>query len=404
MLFNREKSSLPGKVSTFILFLAFLVFSMAPVYAQEESFKIGACLSFSGPYGVLGDVMREGALLAVKENGGKILGRKVEFIWEDTETKPQVGVQKANKLIARDIDLLFGAVSSAVTSAVSQVAKIHKVPQLVTASADPAITGSEGHRYLFRTSNNTNMENLMALEFAKSKGYKSIIVMTMDYKAARITGEKFMELAKREGIEIKGAVYPPLGEKDYALYISKCLNSGADAVYAVVAGSDSVTFLKQADGVKLKEKMDIFGPVLLSLLSAKAVGNAAVGVYTGVRYSFTYDCPANKAFVESYKKEYGTIPNMFAGEAYDGVKMFIKAIEKSGSMDKEKWINSLEGFKYTESVEGIKVMRKCDHQALQIGLFAEIVKSPDFPDPYPKVIKVFPPEKVHRPCGKAHWW
>ncbi|MCK4826170.1 ABC transporter substrate-binding protein, partial [bacterium] len=193
-------------------------------------------------------------------------------------------------------------------------------------------------------------------------------------------------------------------EKDYALYISKCLNSGADAVYAVVAGSDSVTFLKQADGVKLKEKMDIFGPVLLSLLSVKAVGNAAVGVYTGVRYSFTYDCPANKAFVESYKKEYGTIPNMFAGEAYDGVKMFIKAIEKSGSMDKEKWINSLEGFKYTESVEGIKVMRKCDHQALQIGLFAEIVKSSDFPDPYPKVIKVFPPEKVHRPCGKEYWW
>ena len=374
------------------------------VSAAEETFKIGGLVPFSGPYGIIGKVMREGAELAVKENGGKILGRKVEFMWEDTETKPQVGVQKANKLLAKKADMLLGAASSSVTLAIGQLAKEHKTPLISTVSADPGLTGRFGNRYVFRTSNNTQMENLMAMEFAKSKGYKSVAVMAADYAVGRITAEKFIEMMKEQGIESKGAIYPPFGGKDFSPYINECLKSGADAAYVIVTGSDSVTFLKQADGVKLKEKMDIFGPVLVDLLSAKAVGDAAVGVFTGVRYSFTYDCPANKVFVAAYEKEYGNVPDQFAGETYDGLRMFIAAIEKTGEMNKEKWIDTFEDFTYKDSVEGTKVMRKCDHQALQIGLFAEIVKGDKLPYPYPEVIKVFPPESIHEPCGEKYWW
>ena len=56
-------------------------------------------------------------------NTMKVDGRKIEFIVEDTETKPDVAVQKATKLLEEDkVDFLVGSSSSADTLAVMPLA------------------------------------------------------------------------------------------------------------------------------------------------------------------------------------------------------------------------------------------------------------------------------------------
>jgi len=83
----------------------------------------------------------------------------------------------------------------------------------------------------------------------------------------------------------------------------------------------------------------------------------------------------------------------------------IKVAEETGSMDVEKWVDAFEGSVYKDSLKGTKTMRKCDHQAMQVGLWARDVKQDKAPKYYLKVVKVFPPDKIYEPCPKnsADW-
>ena len=72
------------------------------------------------------------------------------------------------------------------------------------------------------------------------------------------------------------------------------------------------------------------------------MGPDVVGVKTVARYHFSYDTPANKRFVEAYRKKFNEWPNAYAGHAYDGLMWFFDVVEKSGSWDVEKWVADFE--------------------------------------------------------------
>ncbi|MFC3230514.1 ABC transporter substrate-binding protein [Marinibaculum pumilum] len=371
-----------------------------PVQAEEaDAFKIGAVVSFSGPYGIIGESMKRGVELAIEQRGGTVLGKPIEVTWEDSETKPQPAVQKASRLLADGAHMIFGAVSSASTVALQGLVDQRKVPLLVTISADDKITRSDGSRYTFRTSNTLGMELRMAVEFTKARGLKKVYGVGADYAVTRAGWEYYRDQMKELGVEIVGEDFPALGNRDYSVIIDKIANSDAEAAVLIVTGSDAVTFLKQAAQAGLNKDKLLFGPVLQDELLAAAVGPGSVGANSGVRYHFSYDVPANKAFVEAYRAKYGEWPNSFAGEAYDGMSWFLDVIDETGSWDKEAWIDAFAGSTRENSLEGTKVMRACDHQAMQVGLWGEVVKGePPLPELTMKITDVFQPDVLFPSC------
>lgn len=268
----------------------------ATAYAQAtpEKFKVGAVLSLSGPYGLLGEDMRRGVQIAVEERGGKVLGVPIEITWEDDETKPQPAVQKATKLISEGSHMIFGALSSASTLAIMNVTKQRKIPHLVTISADDKITVPGGSRYTFRTSNNLDMENRMALVYMQEKKIKRIYAVTADYQATRDGYTWIKSQLDANGIQAVGEDFPPFGNRDYSSIIDKIAKSNADGVLLMMTGSDVVTFLKQAGQVNLGKTKVLFGPVAADDTMAAAVGPAAVGVNSGQRYHYTVENAANQ--------------------------------------------------------------------------------------------------------------
>ncbi|MDO8767786.1 MAG: ABC transporter substrate-binding protein [Burkholderiaceae bacterium] len=373
--------------------------SIGHAQTKSDTFKIGGVLSLSGPYGLLGEDMRRGVQIAIDERGGKVLGVPIEVTWEDDETKPQPAVQKATKLISEGSHMIFGALSSASTLAVMNLTKQRKIPHLVTISADDKITVPGGSRYTFRTSNNLDMENRMAFVYAQEKKLKKIYAVTADYQATRDGWEWFKKQAGKNGIQVVGEDFPPLGNRDYSSIVDKITKSDADGVLVVVTGSDAVTFLKQAGQVNLSKSKILFGPVVADETMAAAVGEAALGVNSGMRYHYSIDNAANKKFVEAYQKKFGSLPAMAAGEAYDGMSWWLDTVEKTGSWDKEKWIDAFENSVRENSVEGKKTMRACDHQALQPGYWGEVVKgAPPAPPLTMKITQVFPEAKLFSDC------
>jgi branched-chain amino acid transport system substrate-binding protein len=367
--------------------------------AEADEFQIAGILSFSGAYGIVGKEMRQGAELAISDRGGKVLGKPIRASWEDDETKPQPAVQKATRLLAGGAHMIFGATGSASTLALQGLSDQRKIPLLITSAADDKLTRVNGSRYTFRTSNTLGMEIRMCVEFAKVKGLKKIYGVAADYQVTRDGWDFFVAEAKKAGIEAIGVDYPPLGNRDFSVIVDKMAKSEADGIVAIITGNDGVTFVKQAGQVGLGKNKVIFGPVLQDDSFAAATGPAALGVYTGVRYHFSVDNPANKKFVEAYRAKYNDWPSAFAGEAYDGMSWWLDTVESTKSWDVEKWVDAFATSTRPNSLEGTKTIRACDHQAAQVGLWGEVVegKAP-LPALTVKITNVFEASKLFDAC------
>lgn len=372
------------------------------VVAQEarEAFVIGGVLPLSGPYASLGLAMRKGAELAIDEKG-TVLGKPIRVMWEDTETKPQISVQKANKLIASGANMLFGDGASIQTMAIMPVVQQRKVPLIVTGSAADAITGANRNAYTFRTSSQIHAETQLVTEFVKKQKMRAIYVVAVDQQQGRAAADTMKINMEKIGVKILGVDFTPIGNQDYSLVIDKVAKSGADGVLVVTAGADSSTFLKQAGQVNLGAKVKIFG-VGFDDNDALAVGKDIVGVNSVARYHFSYDTSANRQFVEAYRKKYNAYPDAMAGNAYDGVKWFLEVVEKTGTWNSEAWVKAFEGSSPSASVFGPRQMRACDHQAIGVGLWTEGVQNSAPLPPFSfKVTDTFPPDGLYPACPKS---
>jgi len=237
------------------------------------------------------------------------------------------------------------------------------------------------------------------VEFAKTRGLKKIYAVTADYQATRSGFEQFQKQAADAGYEIVGNDFAPLGNRDFSVIIDKMTRSDADGIAVMATGNDGVTFVRQAAQVGLGKEKVIFGPVLQDEVLAAATGEGALGVNSGVRYHFSVENDANKAFVEAYRAAHGTYPSSFAGEAYDGLRWWLRAVDETQSWDVEEWAANFKNSIYEDSVEGRKEMRACDHQAAQVGLWGEVVRGEaPLPDLTMRISQTFPADRLFPAC------
>ena len=373
---------------------------VADAAEPPPAFKISAIIGLSGPLAVIGADMRRGVEVALEERGNKVNGVPIEITWDDSEGKPQVTVQKASQRIAQGTSMIFGEIGSPPTIALSSLTEQRQVPLLVTFAADNALTTPGRLHWTFRTGKNVSSTVLSTAGLSGQNHVKKVFGITPDYDAARDSWNVFKAYAAQHGIEIVGEEFHPTPNRDFSILIDKAVRSGADGLFITSQGSDAVTLLKQGAEVGLKDKMSLFGGGVVDEVIMRAVGAAGVGVGSTIRYHWTEDFPANAAFVERYRKRFGENPSANAGDAYDGMRWWLRVVEKTGSWDKKDWIAAMEGSVTQDSIEGRKEMGACDHQARQIALAGVGVENtgPDLPKYGMKVTLVMQPDQIYKPC------
>ncbi|GAA4338432.1 ABC transporter substrate-binding protein [Variovorax defluvii] len=377
-----------------------LAFAQPTNGVPQDTFKIAVVVPFSGVYGIHGQSIRRGMEIAMEERGGKVLGKPLELTWNDDDSKPQVGVQKATQAIAGGAQVIFGSVSSPVSLALMSVAAQNKVPHIVTGSADDRITGSDRSRYTFRTANPYNMEMRMTMGYIEAAGFKTLYAIGPDVGAARDAWAGIQADLKRAGVTVAGESFLPLGTNDFSVAVDKIMKSAPDGVISFFTGGDSVTFTRQATAVGLRNKSKLFGPTAYDETTNAALGASAIGLQSGVRYSKEVDNASNRRFVAAYNRKFKEDPPVYAGIAYNGFAWLLDTIDATKSWDRERWIAAFETSKRPESVQGPEEMRACDHQAIHDGLWAEVVANPANPsNPLMKLAKTFPAARLYGPCG-----
>lgn len=376
------------RMRSFVLFTVILalMFLVHPVDVKAQGpIKIGIIDTYSGPATTFTYDVRDAFKLAIDEVNAKggILKRKIEFTTRDDKFKVDICLSMAKELIMMEkVDILMGTINSAGTLAVSEYCKTEKIPFLVTFSKSEKITGEKGHRYVFSITENTAMIGKAAAAGLAKTPYVKYWIAGDDYEYGHALADGVWNNLKKlkPGVELIGQSWWKVGEPELTPYLTAITAAKPDAVIFATGGGSMVNAMKAAKATGFAEKIPMFIHTATELSTLAPLGLDAPEKVIGTsNYHFYYpDTPKNKAFVKAFKDAYKREPKVGALYGYLAAQFITKALEKSGKMDREKFIDALSGMRVDSPVGEVE-MRAFDHQAMLPMYMGVTKKVPGYP-------------------------
>lgn len=367
--------------------------------SSEDTIKVGVLASMTGPLEVYGKQTVQGFELGLDyATDGKmeVDGKKIEFIVEDTETKPDVAVKQATKLLEEDeVDFLVGSSSSGDTLAVLPLAEEYEKIMVVEPAVADSITGENWNRYIFRTGRNSSQDSVAAAASIAKEGVK-IATLAQDSAYGREGVQAFKEGAEKLGAEIMNEQYVDANATDFTSNIQNIISSKPDYLYIVWAGSNSPW--KQLKDMKVAEQGIKLSAAAQDIASLKTM-DALVGMSGFSIYYYTLpDNEVNDWLVEEHKKKFdGEVPDLFTAGGMSSAIAIVEALKNTeGDTDSEALIEEMEGMEF-DSPKGTMKFRAEDHQALQ-SLYAITLEEEDGVDyPVPVLVRELTMDETEPP-------
>ena len=348
--------------------------------ATKEPIKIGHINTMTGAYAAFGEDSLHAVKIAVAEinSKGGILGRPLEVVSRDDMANPEKGLEAAKNLIlAEHVDYIVGTTSSAVAAAISQFVKIQKVPYIITSAQAEDLTGKKGHRYIFRFNTNTNMYIYSDIQVAAKLPIKKWWLLNADYEYGHECYNKFTQELKKlkPDVQFVGESWPKLGTTDWMPYLAPIMASDAEGLFL------TVIITKGLKTAGLYKKVTIlghdWGNIILLYPAREFIED---GMWGGTQYPFWLlkDNPQSAYLVREYMKDRANPPGSGAAGAYAFVSALATAAKATGSTDKEKIIDFLEG-RTLDTLVGPVTIQAFDHQAQWPFWFGRTKTTPEYP-------------------------
>jgi branched-chain amino acid transport system substrate-binding protein len=298
--------------------------AMSPALAQEK-IKLGVIVTLSGPGAALGQQVRDGFTLAVKDLGGKMGGRDVEVVAVDDELKPDVAVTKVKGLLERDkVDFVVGPIFSNILQAIHRPVTESKT-FLISPNAGPStFAGKDCNPFFYVTSYQNDQVHEILGKVAQDRGYKRMYLMVPNYQAGKDSVAGFKLDYKGEIVEES---YMPLNTLDFQPELSKISSQKPDALFTFMPGGLGVNLVKQYKQAGLADSIPVLSAFTVDESTLPAQQDAAVGMFGGANWAPNLDNPQNKKFVAAYEAAYNGVPGTYAFQAYDAAMLIDSAVK-----------------------------------------------------------------------------
>lgn len=295
----------------------------------QNTIRIGGLATLDGPFVVLGQEAFRAMELAFEEANYTAGGRKIEWIKESSDGRPDVALTKARKLIEQDkVDILIGPMSGGEGLAVKEYAK--QVPNRTfvngfSAAQETTLVTPAANFFRFSTDGAQWQAGLGTYAY-DTKGYRNIAVVSGDYSFGYTQVLGFMTEFCAKGGKVIEKIWVPNGTKDFSSSIAR-IPGKADAVYVMLGGADAVNFLTQYDQSGAKQPLIAGSNVVdQTVLSAKgAFQRRLVGTPSAHMVADEIDTQAYRDYVAQYKKRF---PNGLSSPSapYYGYYVATKAV------------------------------------------------------------------------------
>ncbi len=324
-------------------------FLSAPLGAfagAPESFKIGLILPMTGQAASTGRQIEAAAKLYMAQNGSTVAGRKVELIIKDDTGLPDVTKRIAQELLVNEhVNVLAGFGLTPLALATAPLATQSKTPMVVMAAATSSIT--EASPFVVRAGFTVPQVTISMADWAPKNGIKRVITLVSDYGPG-LDGEKyFKERFTFNGGQVVDSLRVPLRNPDFAPFLQKVRDEKPDALFVFVPSGNGAAVMKQflergldKAGIKMIGTGDVTDDDQLN-----GMGDGALGVVTSHHYSADHNSPANKKFVEAFKKANDNMrPNFMAVGGYDGMRLIYESLKAtSGKGDGPALLAAMKG-------------------------------------------------------------
>ncbi|MBK5933037.1 amino acid/amide ABC transporter substrate-binding protein (HAAT family) [Rhodovulum imhoffii] len=335
-------------------------------------------------------------------DGTGILGKKVEFVTGDTQTKSDAARASAKSMIEKDgVVMINGGSSSGVAVAVQGLCQEAGIIFMAGLTHSNDTTGKDRKRNGFRHFFNAYMSGA-ALAPVLEKAYgndRRAYHLTADYTWGYTQQESIQASTEALGWETANNVLTPVGAGDFSSYIAPVLNAGVDVLVLNHYGGDMVNSLTQAVQFGLRDKQvngknfEIVVP-LYSELMAEGAGANIKGVYGSMNWNWQLQDEGTKAFVKSFGEKYGRPPSNSAHTCYVQVLLYADAVARAGSFNPCAVVEALEGFEFDGMGNGPTTYRAEDHQCFKDVLVMKGAENPTTQFDVLEVVEVTPRAQV----------
>ncbi|HZJ16453.1 MAG TPA: ABC transporter substrate-binding protein [Chthoniobacteraceae bacterium] len=316
---------------------------------------VGEFASLTGKEATFGQSSHEGTVLAVEElnAAGGVLGKKINLVTEDNQSKPGESANAVNKLIAKDGAVaILGEVASSRSLEAAPICQKDGVPQISPSSTNPKVT--ETGDYIFRVCFIDPFQGTVMANFAKKTLKAQKIAIFTDVKSDYSKGlaKFFKEAFTAAGGQIVAELDFNGGDKDFKGQLTTIKGAGPEGVFVPGYYTDAALICIQAKEIGLN--VPLFGGDGWESEKLTEIGKQAVeGTYFSTHYSPDAGGPKGKAFVDAYKKRYnGKLPDAMAALGYDSAMILADAIKRANSTEGAKIRDTLAATKDYDAVTG----------------------------------------------------
>ncbi|MCP5038641.1 MAG: ABC transporter substrate-binding protein [Rhodobacteraceae bacterium] len=340
-------------------------------------------------------------------DGTGILGKKVEFVTGDTQTKSDAARASAKSMIEKDqVVMINGGSSSGVAIAVQGLCQEAGIIFMAGLTHSNDTTGKDRKANGFRHFFNAYMSGA-ALAPVLKNAYGSdrrAYHLTADYTWGWTQEESLVASTEGIGWETVNTVKTPVGAGDFSSYIAPVLSSGADVLVLNHYGGDMINSLTQAVQFGLRDKMvngkqfEIVVPLYSELMAAGA-GENIKGVYGSMNWNWQLTDEGTAAFVKSFGEKYGRPPSNSAHTCYVQTLLYADAVTRGGSFNPCSVGEALEDFEFDGLGNGPTLYRGADHQCFKDVLVMKGAENPTNQYDTLEVVEITPRAQVEYPSN-----
>jgi len=334
---------------------ALLAAGVAPgALAADGTIVLGAAVSLTGKYSTNGKNTQDGYNLVVKtinDKGGIKVGNKhydLKVVYYDDESTSARGAQLAERLISQDhVNFVLGPYSSALTKAIAPITEKYKIPMVEGNGADRGLF-TQGYKYMFAVLNTSDYYlrsavTILADEAKKAgrdpKSLKIAIAIENDNFSQDVR-DGIEEDAKKYGMKVVIDDKLPADLNDMSATLTKVKALKPDAL--MISGHEKGAVL----GIRQVAAEKVYVPMLAlthcdSAEITEKFGKDADYAFCGSQWdvSMTYTdrwFGNSQKYAAMFKQAFNYDPPYQAAESTASVEVFADAIERAGSLDKDK--------------------------------------------------------------------
>ena len=295
-----------------------------------QTFTVGTSGPLTGDNAIYGVAVKQGVELAINEINASDSKIKFEFLSQDDEADGEKAVNAYNNMMDNGMQVLVGPTTTGASIAVADACYTDRTFMLTPSASSTDVTAGKDNVFqvCFTDPNQgVGAADYMAENFAGAK--VAIIYRNDDAYSQGIRDTFVKEAADKGAFEVVyQGTFTNDTASDFSVQLAGAQKAGADLVFLPIYYQPASIIFSQAKAMGYAPTF--FGVDGMDGILTMPGFDASLAEGLMLMTPFSATDEANQAFVDAYTAAYGTEPNQFAADAYDGVYIVKAALEAAG--------------------------------------------------------------------------